>query len=123
MMKSARASAAVTPRTQGQTTSQAPRATLSHSSQGSNTDSVTTSVRMRRKPTMTAFCVDAGSPEKPRAHGEMHSQIPSIQLTQSCQCVGGVKVTGGMGLTEWRSDARWAFHGLERRPAQEVSVT
>src|SRR6516164_1413560 len=99
MMKFARASAAVMPRTHGQTTSQAPKTTLSHSSQGANTDSVTTSVRMRRKPTTTAFCVEAESAENPRAQGEMHSQSPKTQLTQSCQCVGGVKVTGGIGLT------------------------
>src|ERR1700745_669710 len=98
-MKSARGSTPVTPRTQEQTTSQAPKTTLNHSSQGANTDSVTTSVRMRRKPTMTAFCVEAESAENPRAQGEMHSQIPRIQLPQSCQCVGGVKATDGIALT------------------------
>src|SRR5271157_3829098 len=82
------AAGGVIPRTQGDMTSQAPSATLIHSSHGRNTDNVTTSARMIKQPTMTALRVGTVSRSNSSAHGEMHSQMPNTQLAQSSHCFG-----------------------------------
>src|ERR1051325_544992 len=76
------------PSTQGEIISHAPSATLIHSSHGRNTDKVTTSTRMMRKPTITALRVGTRSRSNSSAQGEMHSQMPKAQLVQSSHCLG-----------------------------------
>ncbi len=93
MTKFAIGTNAVMPKTQGETTSHAPRTTLAHSSQTRKETNVTVSVTMSRKPTRTAFCVTIiSSPASCRTHGEAHNQMPSTRLAQSSHCFGGENV-------------------------------
>src|SRR5215467_15438925 len=107
---------------QGEITSHAPSATLIHSSHGRNSESVTTSARMIRKPTITALRVGTGSRSNSSAHGEMHSQMPKAQLAQSSHCFGSVSATR-VGISD-RDDASsnrhpapfFLEHDLIRKP-------
>src|SRR5437879_3870749 len=97
MTKFAVGTNAVMPKTQGETTSHAPRTTLIHSSQTRKETNATVSFTISRKPTRTAFCVAImSSPANCRIHGETHNQMPSTRLAQSSHCLGGENVAIAM---------------------------
>src|SRR5262245_55564731 len=95
-MKFAFAATLVMLRAHGETTSQAPSATLIHSSYRRNTDSVRASAQTTRKPTPTALRVAVVSYSNSSTQGDSISQMPSAQSHQSSHCFGGVKVTAAM---------------------------
>src|SRR5216684_2603066 len=97
MTKFAIGTDAVMPKTQGETTSHAPRTTLIHSCQTRKETNVAVSVTMSRTPTRNAFCVTIiSSPVNCRTHGETHNQMPSTRLAQSSHCFGGENVAIAM---------------------------
>src|SRR5215510_11918678 len=81
---------------QGEIASQAPSIMLIYSSQVLNADSVTASIRITRKPTMTALRVAGASNSKRSVHGDSTSQMPSAQPHHSSHCFGGVNVAVAM---------------------------
>src|SRR3954467_6571856 len=83
-------------RTHGETTSQAPSATLIHSSHTRKTDRVTASAQTTRKPTPTALRVAVVAYSNSSTQGESISQMPSAQSHQSSHCFGGVRRTAVM---------------------------
>ena len=63
--------------------------TVIHSSHTRKMERLTTSAKIINIPDITAVRVAVVSKSNRRAHGEMHSQIPSNQLHQSSHCLGG----------------------------------
>src|SRR5262249_14684729 len=101
MTKFTLAAALLTPRSQGDSTSQTPSATLIHSSQTLKLDSVTASAPTTSTPTITALRMAGSSYSNSRIQGDSISQMPSAQSHQSSHCFGGVNVTGAIVVLSW----------------------
>ena len=78
------------PRTQEHIINHAPSMPLINSSHDWKTDNVNNSVKIIKRPEITAARVAVESASNRSAQGEMHNQIPSNQLHQSSHCSGNL---------------------------------
>src|SRR5689334_11824461 len=111
-----RAAALAIPNAQGEIASQAPSATLIHSSQSRKIDNSTISAMMISAPTTTAFSSARGSLSKNSAHGESSSHSPSAQLVQSSHCLGNENADCAMLVLR----GGWTLFRRNRAAAQSL---